>query len=124
MNAFYEAAKLEVLKRPETDPMRVALEYLLKRACGSKNSKPWPNLSSWLSENGIEMSKKQFQQTVLKKSRSNGVFIGSNDSGESRGYFIIVTKEDALVMRDFYLKRIAAEKRNLDSLNRLISIQF
>jgi hypothetical protein len=60
------------------------------------------------------MSETDFQQTVLAESRGADYFIGSGQ----RGYFLIDTMDDAVEMRDFYDRRISAERQNLDNLVR------
>lgn len=120
---FTEIAQDRIRFLGDRDPERIVLEYLMKHARGNANARPWPFLESVLLANGSPMSKKKFQQTILKKSRANGVFIGSNDSGDSRGYFLIETEQDAKVMCGFYHKRIKAETENLSKLTDLMRLK-
>lgn len=80
---------------------------------GSGNAKSWNKISEAL---GLTITKNTFQQGLLKRSREGNLFIGSNDHGESSGYFIIDTEKDAEIMMCWYRKRIAVEQRHLDHL--------
>lgn len=102
------------------DPMRVLLEYLLQNARGRVNAKTWPAIDRHLRENGVGVSKEQFQQTLLKRTRNGRIFIGSNDHGSGRGYFLIQDREDAAVAREFYTRRIEVQQENLNRLDELI----
>src|SRR6266853_848262 len=113
---FVKAARTVVQKLPTTDPLRIVLEYLLKHGIGSHNAKPWGELQEELDDHGIKMTQTKFQQTVLKDTRAGEIFIGSNDHGRSRGYFLIQERVDAVTMWEFYQKRIAAEQANLANL--------
>jgi len=119
---FVYAARAMVRRLPRNDRTRLVLEYMLQNAVGRANAQPWSNIKNHLNAYGISMSKTQFQQTVLKKTRSGDIFIGSNDHG-ARGYFLIRDREDAEMAREFYTRRIAAEQANLDHLNSLIQQQ-
>lgn len=70
------------------------------------------------------MSQQAFQQTVLKETRSNNIFIGSNDHGKSRGYFLIENDQDAQIMRDWYQNRINKELTNLQHLDALMVLPW
>ena len=76
------------------------------------------------SDNGIAMTQTEFQQTILKDTRAGEIFIGANDHGRSRGYFLIQERVDAVTMREFYRKPIAAEQANFANLDRLIQIEW
>lgn len=116
---FIDAARALVGGLPAGDTMRIVLEYLLHHGVGRANARPWSNIEDHLNAHGIFMSQTQFQQTILKETRSGDVFIGSNDHG-ARGYFLIQDRADADMAREFYERRIAAEQTNLDHLNSLI----
>jgi hypothetical protein len=121
---FVDAARATVPKLPTSDPLRIVLEYLLKHGIGSHNAKPWSKIEEELDDHGIKMTQTEFQQTVLKDTRAGDIFIGANDHGRTRGYFLIRERVDAITMRDFYRKRIAAEQANLASLERLIDVEW
>ena len=117
---FVDSARAAVNRLPPGDRTRVVLEYLLQHGLGRQNARPWPDLEAHLSDHGIVMSSKQFQQTILAASRSDEIFIGSNDHGLGRGYFIIQDRADADCAREFYTRRIAAQQANLNRLDALI----
>ena len=80
---------------------------------GSGNAKSWNKISEAL---GLTITKNTFQQGLLKRSREGNLFIGSNDHGDSSGYFIIDDAKDVEIMMCWYRKRIAVEQRHLDHL--------
>jgi hypothetical protein len=90
--------------------------YLKRHALGSQNAKSWKEITAAL---GISMSKNSFQQGLLKNSRNGNLFIGSNDHGESSGYFLINSQKDAEVMMSWYVRRISVENRHLDHIRSL-----
>jgi hypothetical protein len=51
------------------------------------------------------------------------IFIGSNDHGLGRGYFLIQDKDDAEIMRQWYQHRIQVEQEHLIQLEALIKQQ-
>jgi hypothetical protein len=109
---------------PAGSTMRLALEYLLAHGRGRANAQPWRNIQAHLRANGIAMSQPAFQQTVLRGTRSNNIFIGSNDHGPTRGYFLIEDDQDAQIMRDWYQNRINKEVTNLQHLDALIGLPW
>ena len=117
---FVDSARAAVQRLPQGDRTRVTLEYLLQNALGRHNARPWPKLEAHLNTHGINMSREEFQQTILAESRAGDIFIGSNDHGPGRGYFIIQDRADADVAREFYTRRIAAQQANLVRLDGLI----
>jgi hypothetical protein len=121
---FESAAKAKVRELPAGDPTRVVLQFLLRHAVGVQNAKPWAIIETYLRARGIHITRGQFQQTILKRTRQNDIFIGSTDHGPSPGYFLIRKRDDAQVMQDFYTRRIAAEKSNLTKLKQLISTEW
>jgi len=62
------------------------------------------------------MSQQTFQQGILKRTRECDLFIGSNDHGIAKGYFLIQDQADAEIMRDWYAKRINVEVARLKNL--------
>ena len=117
---FVDAARALVQRLPPSDTTRVVLEYLLRHGVGRANARPWNNIEQYLNAHGINMSQTQFQQTILKETRSGDIFIGSNDRGTGRGYFLIKDKADAVLTREFYIRRITAERANLKRSDSLI----
>jgi hypothetical protein len=111
--SFLPAVRREIHKRPAGDPVRVTLEYLLENAVGRRNAVPLPRIVAELRRRGLHLTETGFQQTVLAESRDGDYFIGSG----GRGY-LIATQADAEEMRDFYERRIAAERQNLFNLKR------
>jgi hypothetical protein len=103
---------------------RLILEFLLQNAVGRYNSQPWPALEKYLRRHQVSIRQQTFQQGLLKKSREGPVFIGSNDHGTGRGYFLIQDKEDAEVMRQWYVRRIQVEQGHLNQLEALIKQQW
>jgi hypothetical protein len=112
--SFLPAVQREIANRPPQDPVRVTLEFLMRHAVGRANAIPLSKIVAGLRSLGIRMSETDFQQTVLAESRGADYFIGSGQ----RGYFLIDTMDDAVEMRDFYDRRISAERQNLDNLVR------
>jgi hypothetical protein len=123
MKFVNEAARLAPTL-PPTSAIRIALEYLLANGRGRSRAQPWRNIQAHLRANGILMSQQAFQQSVLKETRSNNIFIGSNDHGKSRGYFLIEDDQDAQIMRDWYDRRIRKEQANLNHLDALMALPW
>lgn len=112
---FLFAAKLLITHLPQGDAYRLTLEYLLRNGVGRANACSQPDIVDYLKSQGVDMSVTKFQQTILKRSRAEEVFIASS----SQGCFLIADKVDAITMREFYKKRIQAESRNLRQLKKL-----
>jgi hypothetical protein len=112
--SFLPAVLREIARRQPNDPIRVTLEYMHPAHVGEANAVPLPTIVAHLQGRGINITETGFQQTVLAQSRGADFFIGSG----RRGYFLIDTIDDALVMRDFYQARINREQQNLDNLRR------
>jgi hypothetical protein len=110
---FSKALDAWILSEEDHPVNHAILCYLKEHAMGSSNAKSWNKISSAL---GLTISKNTFQQGLLKKSREGNLFIGSNDHGESSGYFIIDDAKDAEIMMCWYRRRIAVEQRHLDHL--------
>lgn len=110
--SFLPAVRRQIQARPPNDPVRLTLEYLCQHAVGRRNPVPLDRIVAHLKARGIKITNTGFQQTVLAASRAADYFIGSG----CRGYFLINTIVDALVMRDFYETRIKAEQQNLSNL--------
>ena len=121
---FVDAARALVRRLPPNDKTRVVLEYLLHHGAGRGNAQPWGNIEQYLNTRGIDMSQTHFQQTILADTRSGDIFIGSNDHGAGRGYFLIQDRADADLAREFYTRRIAAQEANLNRLDELIRQQW
>jgi hypothetical protein len=118
------AAQTYVQKLQPGSTERVILEFLLEKAVGRHNSQPWSALDAQLQKQGISIRQQTFQQGLLKSSRGAEVFIGSNDHGIGRGYFLIQDREDAEVMRQWYVRRIQIKQGHLDQLKTLIKQQW
>ena len=103
---------------------RIILEYLRENALGRGNAKPWHAIASHLELFDIQISQQTFQQGVLKESRESGVFIGSYDHAPSRGYFIVVDRQDAELMSDWYIRRISTLQSRLQHLRDLMNREF
>ena len=98
---------------------KAILDYLIKFAKGYKNAKTWDDIHGYLRSINKSLTKTSFQQGLLKDSRAGNFFIASNDHSPARGYYIIITKQDAEMMRDWYKARIAKESHNLNRLRTL-----
>ena len=109
---------------PAGSAERIILEFLLAHGLGRANAQPWRNIEAELAAHGIAMTQTQFQQSFLKETRSNNIFLGSNDHGRARGYFIITNDADAQVMRDWYNNRIQKELINLRHLDALMALPW
>jgi hypothetical protein len=110
--SFLPAVQHEIAIRPPNDPVRLTLEFLLINGVGCHNSVPQGDIVAHLQTRAVNISVKGFQQTVLAESRSAAFYIGSGN----RGCFLIDTRADAMVMRDFYRTRIDREQQNLNNL--------
>ena len=121
---FIASAKARIKKLPKTHRTRVILEILLKEAVGIENAKPWEAIEKKLRARNVRITLQSFQQTILKETRQDDIFIGSNDREPGKGYFIIKDFRDAETMQGFYERRIASENANLEKLKRLIRIQW
>jgi len=121
---FLNAAQIYIQQLPAGSADRLIMEFLLQNAVGRHNSQPWSALDAHLQRHDIQIRQQTFQQGLLKRSREGEVFIGSNDHGIGRGYFLIQDREDAEVMRQWYLRRIQIEQGHLDQLQALINQQW
>jgi hypothetical protein len=122
--AFVNAVAEEIADLRADNPFRICLEYLQREGRGRVNSKPFAEIQAELATHGIEMTREQFQQTLLKRTRGGDIFIGSTDHGPYRGYFLIVDEEDAEIAREFYCRRIHDQQLNLDRLEELMGAEF
>lgn len=122
--AFVNSAATTIGTLSPGHPERVVLEYLLQHARGRLNARPWAEIETQLSMLNVHLTREQFQQGILASTRSGEIFIGSNDRGPGRGYFLIETLEDAEFVREFYTRRIAAQQTNLDHLDVLIQQEW
>jgi hypothetical protein len=121
---FLSAVQSHVQTLPPGSTDRLILEFLLENAVGRRNAQPWSALDTCLKRHGVSIRQQTFQQGLLKKSREGQLFIGSNDHGVGRGYFLIQDREDAEVIRQWYLRRIQVEQGHLDQLEALIQQQW
>ena len=103
---------------PANTPLRITLDYLLDNGIGRNNPVPLNVIVNHIISQGINISRTEFQQTVLKETREGDIFIGTSN----RGCFLIQDVDDAIVVRDFYENRIRAEQHHLDNLRSLASI--
>lgn len=115
--SFLPAVRREISRRPQRDPVRLTLEYLLTHAVGRDDAVPLRTIVDHLQRKGVNITQTGFQQTVLAASRSADYFIGSG----RHGYYLIDRIEDAREMRDFYQTRIKREQENLNNLLRQAS---
>lgn len=114
--SFVNNARTRAASLPFGNEEKLVLDFLIVNGVGRMNAQPWGVLEAYLSSNGVSMTQQRFQQGILKQTRENDVFIGSNDHGRSRGYFLIDTIQDAEMMRDWYQRRIDTEQNRLDNL--------
>jgi hypothetical protein len=121
---FLDAAKTHVQTLSVGSVERRILEFLLANSVGRQNAVTWPTIEKYLRNHGHSIRQQSFQQGLLKQSREGSVFIGSNDHGEGRGYFLIQDREDAEVMRSWYLRRIQVEQGHLNQLEKLMHEHF
>ena len=112
--SFLPAVQREINNRPLNDPVRVTLEYFMQRGVGRQNSVTLANIVRHLQRQRLNITETGFQQSVLAESRARDFYIGSGP----RGYYLIDTIADAREMRDFYVARMRAERRNLRNLRR------
>lgn len=114
------AAHAIIAARPAKDPLRITLEEMIRGGhIGSGSPITLPNIVARIAKRGVTLSDTHWQTTVLKESRVGTCFIGSGP----RGYFIIDSREDALVMQAFYLDRILSEMEHLSNLRRQVTAQ-
>lgn len=103
---------------PEGCPERVIIELLVERHATARSPVPWSTIDYRLYQHGIDMTKEEFQTTILARSRSSAHFIGSR-LGNPGGYFLIWTEEDIrLCMCDADI-RIRQMQRNRDNMDLL-----
>lgn len=121
---FLSAAQGHVQKLQPGSTDRLILEFLLQNAVGRQNAQPWSALDTHLRQHGVSIRQQSFQQGLLKKSREGQLFIGSNDHGVGKGYFLIQDREDAEIIRQWYLRRIQVEQGHLTQLEILIQQQW
>jgi hypothetical protein len=121
---FLNSAQAYTQQLPAGSVERVLMEFLLQNAVGRHNSQPWSALDAHLQQHGHTIRQQTFQQGLLKRSREGEIFIGSNDHGIGRGYFLIRDREDAEIMRQWYLRRIQIERGHLNQLDALINQQW
>lgn len=120
--AFREACeKLLQTLGPDSSKRKI-LEYLLSNAVGRKNVKSWATIEADLVARGVHdlPNKEAFQVGLLGATRKGDAFVGSS----SKGYFIIDSREDAYVTRDFYINRITSEAARLQLLQKLIEDEY
>lgn len=119
---FREACEKLLQTLAPDSPQRKILEYLMTNAMGRKNVKSWATIESDLTAQGVTNlpSKEAFQVGLLGATRKGEAFVGSS----SRGYFIIDSREDAYVTRDFYINRITTEAARLQLLQTLIESEY
>lgn len=119
---FREACEKLLLTLGPDSPQRKILEYLLEHAMGRKNVKSWATIEADLMAQGIQNlpSKEAFQVGLLGSTRKGDAFVGSSP----KGYFIIDSREDAYVTRDFYINRITTEAARLQLLQKLIETEY
>ena len=113
---FAQSAKLRIASLQSKSPEKLILEFLLLNALGAKNAQPWRLIKNHLESHGIQLSQQAFQQGILKETREGDIFIGSNDHGASKGYFLISSAQDAKTMKEWYSNRINSEKARLANL--------
>ena len=121
---FLSSVQESVIHYTEGTPERIILDYLLAHGVGRANAQPWSAIEAELSRYGFEWRLQTFQQGLLKASREGDMYIGSNDHGEYRGYFIIADRKDAELMADWYKRRISVEQSRLDNLTNLMQLEF
>jgi len=109
---------------PSGSPERIILEFLRENAVGRSNAHPWSLIQAELKRHGYEWRLQDFQQGVLKASREGDLYIGSNDHGEFRGYFLIADREDAELMANWYQKRMETERKRLENLQALMDAEW
>lgn len=112
---FVPDAQQTIQNLPPGDPMRLTLEFLLLNCRGRQNARPLGHILAHLAANGVNLSGPQFQTTILKQTRLGTIFIGSGP----KGFYLIDTPQDAMVMRDFYQSRITSEQQQLTHLRAL-----
>lgn len=119
---FREACESLLRELPAESANHKILEYLLKNAVGRKNLKSWTTIESDLKAEGATglPSKEDFQVDLLGMTRKGEAFIGSSP----KGYFIIDSREDAYVTRDFYINRITVQAARLQLLQGLIETEY
>jgi len=122
--AFLSSVQQWIAKYVPGSPERIILEFLQRNGAGRQNAQPWAAIEAELSRHGYDWRLQTFQQGLLKQSREAELYIGSNDHGEFRGYFLIADQEDAELMANWYRRRIAVEQTRLDNLEALIQQEW
>jgi len=124
MSVFIEKAEAflsdqgELSSDPYCDMMVDTVAYLLENARGYTNRKSTDVIVAHLRGLGYDNIKREdWQVNVMGKLRDNEIFIGSKKGGHG-GIFMIVTKEDAKVVRASYETRIEKEVKRLQILDK------
>lgn len=122
--AFIKSVANEIAGLRPNDPYCVCLQYLDQKGRGRTQARTWKEIRAELARHNIEMTREEFQQTLLKRTRGGDIFIGSNDQPPYRGFFLIVDEQDAEIAREFYCRRIHTQETNLKRLEKLIRDEF
>lgn len=97
--SFIAAAQAHLATLPANCDEAKILAYLLASAQGSQNAKSWTSISTNVAP---RITKEEFQQGLLSRSRSADYFIGSCGSG----YFIIASQADVDVAGNYLASRV------------------
>lgn len=113
-----------VSRYSEGTPERIVLEFLRDHGVGRNNAQPWWRISEILEGHGFSWRIQNFQQGLLRETREGDLYIGSNDHGRSRGYFLVADEEDADLVADWYRRRIAKEQERLQRIEDLVDQEW
>ena len=114
---FIEAAKTQLKLMDPHSADHAILSFLLKNAIGAEKAKTWDEINAHLAKLGHRMTKNAFQTNLLKHSRRNLYFIGSNHDG----YFLLRDMGDIMAVNGFYDGRIRKEMEHRETLQFLAS---
>jgi hypothetical protein len=93
------------------------VNYLLQNGCGIRNRVAIEAILQHLSDNGIHMSREEFQQTILGNLKREGIVATLVYPGPQGGVFIPCTEDEVRQAADQILDRINSEIENLAGIS-------
>lgn len=98
------------------------VDFLLQNNyCGVDNRVPIEDILQHLSSNGINISREEFQQTILGELKREGIVATLVYPGPQGGVFIPCTEDDVRKVANQILDRVDSEIENLAGISRQTS---
>jgi hypothetical protein len=89
--------------------------------CGINNRIAMNNILQYLNSQGINISREEFQQTILGELKRNGVVATLVYPGPQGGVFIPCNEDEIKVVAEQILSRVDSEVRNLEGISQYTS---